>query len=539
MPPQNKRPWPSVNGGNELATLKRVASTPKSHGSQSFPMLAWILHSCAGGRGHSWRGAGFQTCRIADFQIGRASKRCGVGEFGNSRYSRLGRLRYSVAIPGLRITGVALALTLSAADAQVAASVSASDLGPSTNSELRTPSSDSPWLNPAQLPQLTWGPFDLHPHLRELVLADDNIAFTAKNQQEDIANDLAGGFRIVGGDRSTLRDYAKRDYPVDAAALSTSYLIIHPPETWPDKFLVLDYLTQWQAYTRYTGNNSVDQFVAATAEWPMAKLVLGLAENYSDQKTLLISGATRTEVQQNQTEVNAGYRLNEKLSLNTAVDFQDVAYPEAPTLSGYTEGKWTLSANREVAHLFNASVVLAGGLDNVEVGSDQQFVDFGGRIRYEYSELFTVDVSAGGEYRQYDSGIAATLEPYGTLAGTYSPSERTSFTLKFGRQQFPSLYNGYYYTSTGGELIFRKYFTDRFSLQSDLAYYESEYSPTSKGTVNNRNSSDYYAVKIAGKVRLLKYLEAELFYLFRGSGISQNYDSLQENQVGLQLEARY
>jgi hypothetical protein len=427
------------------------------------------------------------------------------------------------------VAGVALSLALSAATAQVANVAGASD--PATNLPA--------WLNPARPPQLSWGPFDVHPHLRELVIADDNIGFAAKNQQADVANDLAGGFRIVGGDRSTLRAYAEQDHPVDAARLSTSYLIIQPPETWPDKFLVLDYLTQWQLYTRYTSNNSVDQFVAANAEWPMAKLVLGLVENYSDQKTLLIAGATRTEIQQNQTELNAGYRLDDKFSFNIAMDFQDVAYPDSPDLSGYTETKWTLSANREVAHLFNASLVMAGGLDDVQDGPNQQFEDFGARIRYEYSELFAMDVSAGGEYRQYDSGISATLQPYCTLGGTYSPNERTRFRVILGRQQFPTLYERYYYTSTGGDFVFQKYLTERFSVQSDIAYYENDYSPTTKGAANNRHPSDYYAVRLAGKLRLRKYLAAEIFYLFRGSGLSQNYNSLQENQAGLQLELRY
>ncbi len=219
------------------------------------------------------------------------------------------------------------------------------------------------WLNPAQPPQLTWGPFDLHPHLREIVIADDNIGFVAKNQQADIASDLAGGFRIVGGDRTALRAYSAQDYPVDAAKLSTSYLITKPPESWPDKFLVLDYLTQWQLFSRYTGNNSVDQFVAANAEWPMAKFVTGIVENYSDQKTLLIAGATRAEIQQNQTELNAGYRANDKISLNTAVEFQNVSYPESPNLSGYAEGKWSsLSTAKLPILLTRASCWLAASI---------------------------------------------------------------------------------------------------------------------------------------------------------------------------------
>jgi hypothetical protein len=50
-----------------------------------------------GRRGQRRRSAGFQTCRIADFQIGRVSPWRGVCGFGNPRYSRLGSLRYRIA----------------------------------------------------------------------------------------------------------------------------------------------------------------------------------------------------------------------------------------------------------------------------------------------------------------------------------------------------------------------------------------------------------------------------------------------------------
>ncbi len=58
-----------------------------------------------GGRGPGRCSAGFQTCRIADFQIGGASNRRGVNGFGNPRYSRLGSLRHGITceISGLAV----------------------------------------------------------------------------------------------------------------------------------------------------------------------------------------------------------------------------------------------------------------------------------------------------------------------------------------------------------------------------------------------------------------------------------------------------
>jgi len=55
----------------------------------------------------SRRSAGFPTCCIADFQIGRASQWRGVRGFGNPRYGRLGSLRHRIA---QAIFGLALLL---------------------------------------------------------------------------------------------------------------------------------------------------------------------------------------------------------------------------------------------------------------------------------------------------------------------------------------------------------------------------------------------------------------------------------------------
>jgi hypothetical protein len=55
--------------------------------------------------------AGFQTCCIADFPVGRTSGSCASSGFGNPRYSRLGSLRYfgcGFAAPSLCVSAANL-----------------------------------------------------------------------------------------------------------------------------------------------------------------------------------------------------------------------------------------------------------------------------------------------------------------------------------------------------------------------------------------------------------------------------------------------
>ena len=422
----------------------------------------------------------------------------------------------------------------------VACQASAQDVP--SNSQAAYPTNQPAWLNPVQPLTLSYGAFDLHPRLRSTTIYDDNILFASRGQQSDVISQVAPGVQILGGDRQTLETYLKQaeywNYALNLIWLAPSSLIVKPAEDWPDKFLLLDYSPQWQEFGRYSGNNSLDQFVTANAVWPMAKLILGVQENYSDQKATIVEASTRSEIRQNHTELDAGYRLNDKFSVDTTFVRQDVSYPENTNLLGYAEWKGSVSLNRQVGYTLNVSWVTAGGLDEIVAGQNQQFVQSGGRARYNYSELFLVDGSLGIEYRQFDTGRADSFTPYFTLGATYQPWERTYFRLGVARQQFASLNDGYFYTSTGGYLTIRRDFTDRFSIWTDLGCYEYDYTPTAN-VANNSRPSDYYSIRLTGDLKLWKHIDSELYYQFSGNGIFQNYTVVQDHQVGLQFTLRY
>ena len=411
-----------------------------------------------------------------------------------------------------------------------------------TANSAATPTNQPAWLNPAQSLTFSYGAFDLHPRLRSTTIYDDNILFAHNGRQQDVISQVAPGIQILGGDRQTLETYLNQaeywNYNLNLIRLAPSYLIVRPPESWPDKFLLLDYSPQWQQFGKHSENDSLDQFVTANAVWPMAKLILGIQESFSDQKMTIVEASTRSKIRQNHTELDAGYQLNDKFSVDTAFVRQDVAYPTSTNLQGYTEWKGSVSLNRQVGPTLNVSWVSAGGLDEIAAGQNQQFVQTGGRARYSYSELFQVDGSLGVEYRQFDTGRADTFTPYFTLGATYQPWERTYFRLGLARQQFASLNDGYFYTSTGGYLTVRRDFTDRFSIWTDLSCYRFDYTP-SANVVNTAKPGDYYAMRLTGDLKLWKHLDSQLYYQFSGNGLFQNNSVVQDNQVGLQFTLRY
>ena len=152
--------------------------------------------------------------------------------------------------------------------------------------------------------------------------------------------------------------------------------------------------------------------------------------------------------------------------------------------------------------------------------------------------MFGVDGSLGGEYRQYDSGHSATFEPYFSLGAVYQPWERMYLRIGVARKQFASLSRGYAYTSTGGYLTLHKDITDRFSLLTELDYFQYDYTPTDNVSGPSQ-PSDYYLVKLTADYKLWKHVTVQVYYAFRGNGLLENSSVLQDNQAGVQAALRF
>ena len=444
----------------------------------------------------------------------------------SARFNALG----VVALPCLAVAG--LFTEPPAAAAQSA----------STGIQSGDPTNSPAWLKTTEPRQLTWGAFEFHPRLREGVVYDDNILFANTNRQSDLINQLSPGIQIIGGDRSSLRSYVSSskdlNQSLDLTRLTPSSLVLRPSESWPNKFMLLDYSPRWQIYTHHSANDSLDQFLTFNTVWPLSKLVVGVRQDYRYEKTTIVQAYTLGVVEQIHSEVDAGYRLNDKFSVDSAFERQQMSYPDSTNLMGFVEWKGTVSLNRQIIETFNVSLVLASGQDDVGSGLNQTFEQVGVRVRYDYSRLFSMDGSVGVEDRQFDTGRGDSVSPVFTLGATYKPWERAYLRAGIARQQTASLNNGYYNSSIGGYLTLHKDITDRFSLQTDLGYYQTDSTPI-QNIPNTSKPSDYYSVQLKGNLKLLKYLDAQAFYVFRGSGLSQNNNVLQDNQCSIQLSLHY
>jgi hypothetical protein len=375
------------------------------------------------------------------------------------------------------------------------------------------------------------GPFDLHPRVTAGMTYDDNILFSPTNTEADEIWTIQPAVQAVAGDDAALVTY--RDAHVDVLTLSPDTIIIQPPEDWPGKLFILDYGPRFQFFDHYSSNNSIDQFGTLNLLWPMTKFIFGLRQDYEDEKTTLVEAGQRTGIQTITTTISLAYQLGDRTSLEGDFQRYSVGYDQ-PGLTGYTEYNTKDWFNYEIEENLHASVGVIGGLDVVTGGQDQTFEQFLARLRYNYTEKLTFDASVGAEWVQYEDGNPGTLSTVFTVTGQYQLAERTTLNLTGSRQQYASIYSGYYYTSTGAKLGISQGITDRFMAAFNVGYYNLDYTPATPATGLAKYTDDYWNARLGFQAKLGKYLVGQIFYQWfydqRPTG-----GNVTDNQAGVQL----
>jgi hypothetical protein len=381
--------------------------------------------------------------------------------------------------------------------------------------------------------ELRLGPFNLHPRVTAGLTYDDNILFSSANPEADAFWTIQPALQAVAGDDAALIAY--RDLNYDVLNLAPGNTIVQPPEAWPGKLLILDYGPRFQFFDQYTANNSIDQFGTLNLLWPLKRLILGFKQDYQLQKMTIIEAGQRSTVETISSTLAAAYQIGEKTSLESDFRRISVGYDSAG-LIGYTEYNTENWFNYVVAEGLPVSLGVLAGSDEVANHQGQTYEQLRARARYNYTEKLSFDASAGGELRQYDNGSPDTLTPVFSIAGEYRPVERTSLRLTGYRQQYASILNNYYYTSTGATLGVRQGITDRFTANLSVGYYTLDYTPSSGVLV--KYTDDYYTARVSLEAKIIRHLNGQIFYqlISRQSPAAGN---INDHQAGVQLTLSY
>ena len=232
------------------------------------------------------------------------------------------------------------------------------------------------------------------------------------------------------------------------------------------------------------------------------------------------------------TQLNADYQLAGKTSLSVGLQSSIADY------SSSLVSTQTISGNVYVNYTYSPKLTIglggAVGRQFVDQPTPNQTFEQGNvRIGYEITGKLLANVSAGLEFRQFDSGQGGYISPVfqGTLS--YTPFDGTAFSL-IGSTSTTSSASlaGQDFTSTQLVASVRQRFFDRFFVSLTGGYQNLHYIDTI-GVIVATRDDDYYFIQPAIDVRIMRFWYAGGYYLRRQNNSSASFFGFVESQSGL------
>jgi hypothetical protein len=232
------------------------------------------------------------------------------------------------------------------------------------------------------------------------------------------------------------------------------------------------------------------------------------------------------------TQLNAAYQPTGKTSLSLGLQSSIVDY------SGSFVSSQTISGNVYASYTYSEKLTIglggAVGREFVDRPTpDQTFEQGNVRIAYEITGKLLANVSAGVEFRQFDSGRGGYISPVFQATLGYTPFDGTDFSLIGSRSTTSSAsLAGQDFTSTQVVASVRQRFFNRFFVSLTGGHQNLHYIETIGATVATRDD-DYYFIQPAIDVKIMRFWYAGGYYLRRQNNSSASFFGFMESQSGL------
>jgi hypothetical protein len=386
---------------------------------------------------------------------------------------------------------------------------------------------------PARPALLEWHDFKLFPRATAAMVYDDNITIQPVNRQADLIWSFSPGATLMAGSPGV--DIAQ------GTSFETLRMLGRQPyleaDAQPAKLFLVDYAPNFRLFTSHDQYSGVDESALLTAVYSLARLTLGLDQDYVKLLSAVNDVGTLTEVQTLKTRVTAKYDLSDRTSLEVNGQYLNTSYP-SNNLFGSRQ--WV---NQDWLNRKLFSQVTAGlGLDleywDIDRNSSQTSEQALARAIYWLASKLELTVSAGPEWRQYEGNAPATLEPVFNLAGTFYPRDSTTVTLEGHRLQQPSAYAGADFIVTGFSLALRQRLAARWTVAVTSGYDQVQYRATAApGSVSR--ADDSFSAKLGLDYRFSGRWMGGVFYRHREDLSNQGAIGFQDNQAGVQVCWRF
>jgi hypothetical protein len=345
----------------------------------------------------------------------------------------------------------------------------------------------------------------LHPSFGLGVTYDDNIFITHDHKQSDEIFTLSGGLAFEMGDYRNLRE----------------------------NYLLVQYRADAFFFARNSGEDSVNQLGSLLTQFRFSKLTL-----QTDTQFQYLTGADRS----------VGNFVDHYFIGNTVRLLDDISEKTQAFLS------FQQSTNLYPSYLSSYEYIFRGGADyqitpKIKLGGeavlgavDQEasplsiYGQLNLRVSYQWTEKFSLLLSAGGEVRHYN-GDGTTATPVFSLGATWHPFVDTSVGVTGYRNVNASpLYASTNYVATGVSVNLSQLWFHRLTTGVTVGYENDSYqSETSGSTFGSRREDNYFYLTPALSYNLNKWLSATLSYEFRKNTSNESSLGFTDNRVSLKL----
>lgn len=235
----------------------------------------------------------------------------------------------------------------------------------------------------------------------------------------------------------------------------------------------VDYTPTIRFYSSSQLRDGVDHSLSLIGGTSYEDWVFGLTQSFGYTTAPTYEIGAQTEQEQFGTGLTASHSLSDKVSLDLGLN-QTIS--DSDGLQGSREWSTLDWLNYQFWSRLSAGLGVGLGYDNVDFGPDQTFEQIQGRVNWRLTDNLSLQLSGGGEDRQYASSPQPdSFTPIFSAGIQYLPFRDTQISFAASRSISPSLIPGSDSTSTSFNLNLNQTLFKKFNLSLGAGYTISKY----------------------------------------------------------------
>jgi hypothetical protein len=305
-----------------------------------------------------------------------------------------------------------------------------------------------------------------------------------------------------------------------------------------DNYLALKYVPTVIEYYTNSQQDAVNQNADMLYEHNFKKLKLSLEQNYAHTNDTSIQAGTIVVGSVYDTIARASYDYSDKLSIQADFD-QSLSYYPNPGYNNIYEWSGGAYFLYQITPKISLGVGPRAGYVAVPTQPGQTWEQGLVHLTYNVTEKISLNASAGGEVRQFDTSIPDQVTGVFNLGAYWTPFQDTSLNIGGYRKNDPSYsIGGSNFTATGVTAGIRQTFLENFAIGVNGGYENDDYTAASL-SVTGARSDDYYYIHPYFQWNPERFFSLTAFYQYSANDSNLKSVTFNDNQVGTSLTFRY